>query len=87
MLVHKVSASLGFEDIGLPNSLDHSHASHLCSLPSPSLKYYINMPIDNPMIFYANVDLAYKDNVFVIFGGSVYDYVSLGCFRGIQSLH
>jgi len=82
VLMHEVSLSFGFDGSVLPNSLDHLHASPLCLLPSSSLGYYIDTPIDNPMIFYANVDLGYEDNVFDVLGGNVNDYVSLGYFRG-----
>ena len=40
------------------------------------------MPIDIPIIFDANVDLGYEDNVFDVLVGSIDDYVSLRCFRG-----
>jgi len=29
------------------------------------------VPIDNPMIFYANVDLGYENNMFNMLGGNV----------------
>ena len=81
MCVHKESPSLGFDDSVLPNSLNHSHIFLLCSQPSPSPKYYIYVPIDNPVIFNSNVELGYEDNVFGMLGGSVGDYVILGYFR------
>ena len=46
------SSSLSFDNSVLPNPLYHSHISSTYSLPFPCLEYY--MPIDNPMIFYAN---------------------------------
>jgi len=59
--------------------LGHSHVSPICSLPSPSLEYYIDTPIDNPMIFYANVDLGCERNMFDMLG--VDNYVSLGYLK------
>ena len=81
VFMHEESPSLGCNNV-LPNPLDHSHVSPICSLPSPSTKYYIDAPISNPMIFDANVDLGYEDNMFSMLGGNVDDYVSLGYFRG-----
>ena len=52
---HKEFLSLGY-DIVIPNPLDHSRVSPLCSLPSPSLEYHIDAPIDNPMICDAVMD-------------------------------
>ena len=46
------------------------------------MEYYIDVPISNPMIFYANVDLGYEDKEFNLLGRTVDDYVSLGYFRG-----
>ena len=63
VLMHDESPSLGCNNV-LPNPLDHSYVSPICSLPSPSLEYYIDTPIDNPMIFYANVDLGCERNMF-----------------------
>ena len=45
VFVHEESPSLGFDSSVLPNPLNHSHASPLCSLPSPSAEHYIDMPI------------------------------------------
>ena len=39
------------------------------------------MPIDNPMICDANVDLDYKDNEFNVLGRNFQDYVSVGYLR------
>jgi len=50
--------------------------------PSPSRKYYVDVHTDNTVIFDANVDLGYEDNVFDVLGGSIDDYVSVVCFRG-----
>jgi len=54
-----------------PNPLDHSRASPICSLPSLSLKYYIDMPIDNLTIYGTNVALGNKNNMFSMLGGIV----------------
>jgi len=81
VFMHKEFPSLGFDDSVVLSLLHHSHVSPMCSLPSPSPEYYIDKPIDNPMICDANVDLGYKDNLFNILGGNVDDYPSLGYFR------
>jgi len=56
VFVHEESPSLGFNDSVLPNPLDHSHASPLCSLSSPSPEHYIDAPVDNIMICDANMN-------------------------------
>ena len=83
--MHEKSPNLGFDDSVIPNSLDHSHVSPTCSLPSSSTKYYIDSPIENPMIFDANVDLDYEVNMFNILGGNANSFVSLGCFIGFNA--
>jgi len=81
VFVHKESPSLGCDSV-LPNLLDHSHAPPLYSLPSPSPEYYVDVPIENPIIYYDTKDLGYKDNMFDTLGGNVDDYVSLCYIRG-----
>ena len=76
-VMHVKSLHLGLDDIVLPSSLDHSHVCSMCSQPSHSPKYQIDAPTDNPMIYDANVDLEYEDNVFDVLGGNVAEYVSL----------
>ena len=51
VFMHEESPSLGFDDSVIPNPLDHSHVSPMCSLPSSFPEYYINTPIENHMIF------------------------------------
>ena len=63
LLVHRDFSSLGC-NIVLPNPVDYSHVSSMCTQPSPSPKYYLDVPIDNPMICYANVNLDYEENIF-----------------------
>ena len=63
-----------------PNRLDHSHVLPVCSLPSHSLEYYIDALISNPMIFDANSDLGYEDNMFSMLGGNVDNFMFLGYF-------
>jgi len=82
VFMHKESPSLGFDNNVIPNPLDHSHVFPMCSSPSLSPKYYIDVPIDNPKICYCNVDLGYENNVINVLGGNVHDYVSLGYLRG-----
>ena len=72
-------------DIVLPNPLDHSHVSLMSSLRSPSPKYFIDKPIENPMVFYANVDLGYEDNMFDVIGGNVDNFLPLGYFCGCNA--
>jgi len=74
--------TLGFDDSVLPNPLDHSHSSPIRSLPSVSLEHYIDVPTNNPMICYANVDLGYEGNMFHVLGGNTDNFVSLGYFGG-----
>jgi len=64
VFMHEESPSLGFDDSVFHNPLNHSHTFPLCSMPYPSLEYYIDVPINNPMIFYANVNLGYDDSMF-----------------------
>ena len=69
MFMHEESPNLGFADIVIPNPLYYSHVFPMCSLPSHSPEYYIDTPIENPMIFNANVDLGYEVNLFSMLGG------------------
>ena len=45
LFVHKDFPNLGFYDSVLLNSLDHSHASPLCSLPSQSPTIILMCPL------------------------------------------
>ena len=82
MFMHEESPSLGFDDCVFPNCLDHSHVSHMYLQPSPSPKYDIVEPVDNPKICDSNVDLGHEDNMFNMLGGNAHYYVSLGYLRG-----
>ena len=64
-------------------SLDHFHILPICSLPSPSPKYFIDTPIENPIIFYTHFDLGYEDKMFNVLGGNVDNFLSLGYLVGI----
>ena len=86
VFMNEESPSLGFDNNILPNPLDHSHVSPICSLHSPSPEYYIDMPIENPMIFYANNDLGYEDNMFSMLGGNVDNFMSLCYFSWYKCL-
>ena len=59
VFVHKDFPSLG-SNIVLPNRLDHSHASSPCSLPSQSPEYYLDKPINNFLIYDANINLGMR---------------------------
>jgi len=69
------------DDIDLPNHLDHSPISPMCSQCSPTPRYYIDVPIGNPVIFSANVNLSYEDNMFDVLGENADNCVSLSYFR------
>ena len=47
------------------------HMIPLCSTPSPSSKYYLEVPIDNPMVCDIIMNIGSKDNVFDINGANV----------------
>jgi len=85
VFMYEESPSLGFEDNVLPNFLDHFYVSPICSLPSPSPKYFIDTPIENPMIFYSNVDFGHEVKMFNMLGRNVQDYMSLCYLRGYDS--
>ena len=74
VFVHKDFPSLGC-NMALPNTLYRSHVSHMYFQPSPSPEYYIDVPINKDMIFYANNDLDCEDNMFSMLGENVNDYV------------
>jgi len=80
LFMHENFPSLGFNII-LPNPLNHSYVFPMCSQSSSSPRYYIYMPIDNPMIFDANVVLGCEGNMFDMLGGNVDEYVFLGYLR------
>ena len=82
--VHKESASLCF-NYAFPNPLDHTHVFPTCSQPPISPKCYIDTPIENPKIFYANVDLGSMDNMFNMLGGNVEIFFSPGYFYGYDA--
>jgi len=82
IFAHKDFPNIGFTNIVLPNPLDHSHVSPMSSLLSPFPEYHIDLPIDNPIICDANVDLGYEEDMFSMQGGNVDNFVSLGCFGG-----
>jgi len=67
---HKDFPSPGYK-IVLSNPLDHSDASPLYPLPSQSLEYYLDEPINNFLIYDANIDLVYDKNMFNMLGGNV----------------
>jgi len=54
----------------------------ICSQPSISPKYSLDVPNYNPRICDANVNLSYEDNIFGMLGWNVQDYVFLGYLRG-----
>jgi len=80
--IHEESPNLSFDDNVIPNPLDHSHVSPMCSQPSPYPECDIVELVDNSMIYNANIDFDYDGNEFNVLGGNVDDYVSLVYFRG-----
>jgi len=85
VFVHKDFPGLDFNNIVFPNSIDHSDVSLIYSLPSPSLDFYIDMPIENPMICDANNGLGYENIMFNMLGGNVDNFISLGYFYGYDA--
>jgi len=63
VFMHEKSPSLGCANV-FPNPLDRSHFLPLCSLPSPSLEYYLDVLIHNSMICDASGDLGCEENIF-----------------------
>ena len=64
MFVHPGSPSLGCNDV-IPNPLEHSHDSIMCSQPSSFFpKYTYDAPIDNLEICDSNVDLGHENKLF-----------------------
>jgi len=82
--VHKEPPSLDCDNV-LPNPLDHSHVFSLCSPTFPSLEYYFDAPIYNPMICDAIMNLGSEDNMFNALGGNVINFLSLGYFSGYDA--
>jgi len=85
VFLHEESPSIGSDDSVIPNLLDHFHASPICSLSPPSPEYYTDTPIENPLIFDANVDLGYAVNIINMLGGNANNFVFLGCFSGFNA--
>ena len=57
----------------------------MCSPPSSSPKYYLDVPIDNCEICDSNVDLGYEDNTLNMLGGILDNFLSLGYFSGCDA--
>jgi len=81
VFVHEESSTLGSNHF-LPNPLDHSHVSPMCSRLSFSPEFNCEMPINNFMICDSNVDLHYEDNTFDMLGGKVDNFLSLNYCSG-----
>ena len=71
VFIHKESPSLGFDDSVISNPLDHSYVSPMCSQPSISPEYSLDVPINNLKICDSNVDLGYEVKVFKMLDGNV----------------
>ena len=85
VFMYEEPPSLDFDNIALRNPLDDSRVSPIRSLPSPSLDYYFDVLIDNPMIFYSNDDLGYEDDMFHMLGGNVDNFMCRGYFSGYNA--
>jgi len=85
VLMHMESPSLGFDNIILPNPLDHSHVSPMCSQSSPYPEYYIDTPVDDHIIYGTNFDLGDEDNMFSMLSGNVDNFMSLCYFSGCNA--
>jgi len=84
VFMHKDFPSPDFNNIVLPNPLDHSYVSPICSEPSFSLEYSLDMPIENPKICDSNVDLGHEVKMFNMLGGNIDNFLSLGYFCGYE---
>jgi len=78
------SPTLGYDNV-LPNPLDHSHVSPICSPPLSFPWYSLDVPIDNFEICNSNVDLGYEDNMLNMLGRNVACFLSLGYFSGYHA--
>jgi len=57
----------------------------ICSQPSSSLEFDLDVPIDNSMICDSNVDLGYEDNVFDMLGGMLLNFFPYITLVGMMS--
>jgi len=85
VFVHERSPSLAYYNI-IPNSLEHSLVSTLCSPPSlSSPELDLDVPNDISMFCDFNVDMGYENNMFNMLGGNVENFVSLGYLCGYNA--
>jgi len=85
MFMHEGSPSLGSNHV-IPNPLEHSHVSTLCSplsLSSPELD--LDVPNDISTICDFNVDVGHDNNMFNMLGGNVENFKSLGSLCGYDA--
>jgi len=66
VFLHEKSPNLDFHD-----SVLLSYSFPLSSQPSPSLEYYIDVPIYSPMIYDAPMDLGHENKIFNMLGGNL----------------
>jgi len=85
VFMNEESPSLGFDNNILPNPLDHSHVSPICSLPSISPEYSLDAPFDSPKLCDSNVELGYAGKMFNMIDGNVDNFMSLGYFTGYNA--
>jgi len=77
--------SLICDDV-IPNFLEHSHDSTLCSPPSlSSPKLAFEVPISISELCDANVDLGHDDHMLNLLGGNVENFESLGSLCGYNA--
>ena len=79
VFMHEKSSSLAFDNIALPNPLDHTYVSPTCSQPFIFPEYSLDAPIDNPKICDSNVSLGHEVKMFSMLDGNVDNFLSLGC--------
>ena len=82
--MHEVSSRPDCDNVS-PIPLCHSHVSLMCSLPSFSLEYCFDVPIDNFMKCDSNTELGHKDNMFNMLSGSVANFLFQGYFSGYDA--
>jgi len=82
--VHEGPPSLGSNHV-IPNPLDHSHVSPMCSQPSFSPEYSVDVLNDLSKFCNSNVDMGNEDNMFNMLRGNNEIFESLGYLSGYDA--
>jgi len=69
----------------IPNPLNHSYVSPMCSQPSFTPNYLFDMPNDISKLCDSKMNLDYDDNMLNLIGGSDETFESLGYLCGYDS--